>query len=238
MLLFLSICLMVFLYFGVPFVYSRLARISLKRKTRKFNALVLSFDDGPGSRLTTSILEILAEHDVKVTFFLLGGNIPGREPIVRRIAEHGHQICSHGYDHLHCWKVSPLRALADIRRGWQAIDKALATKHLTYPYRPPYGRLNLICLLYLWLLKVPIVYWTFDLGDTWSLEKKNKLRSRLSETQCGAAVVLAHDFDRENRNDDIIVLDSLRAMLSTAKQKGMRILTVSELIGNKRQGTN
>lgn len=61
----------------------------------------MTFDDGPGSSLTPSILSILAESKAKATFFPLGRNIAGREAIVGQIAQQGHDICSHGYDHLH-----------------------------------------------------------------------------------------------------------------------------------------
>jgi len=99
----------------------------LKRKAKKLNSLVLTFDDGPGSRLTPAILDILAEHKVKATFFVLGRSIVGREEIVRQIADQGHEICSHGYEHLHYWKVSQLRTTKDIKQGSSAINSVLDT---------------------------------------------------------------------------------------------------------------
>jgi peptidoglycan/xylan/chitin deacetylase (PgdA/CDA1 family) len=203
----------------------------LKQKAKKSNALVLTFDDGPGNKLTPRILDLLDEYNVKATFFLLGRNIVGREGIVREIAEKGHEICSHGYGHLHHWKVSPVRALADIKRGWQAIDSALGEKRGTYGFRPPYGKLNLISLLYLWLRKVPIFYWTLVSGDTWPVGKRDSQRAALLASKTGGAVVLAHDFDREDDDVGDMVLDSLRSTLSMARETGMKTLTMSEFVG-------
>jgi peptidoglycan/xylan/chitin deacetylase (PgdA/CDA1 family) len=56
-------------------------------KTTESSALVLTFDDGPGNRLTPANPGLLGEHKVKASFFLRGTDIIGREKIVRQIAE-------------------------------------------------------------------------------------------------------------------------------------------------------
>ena len=229
MLIAIGILGLIFLYVGVPWIYGQLARRMLGRRAKEREALVLTFDDGPGSSLTPAILNILAESKVKATFFLLGRNIAGREAIVRQITEQGHDICSHGYDHLNSLKVSPFRMLSDIKRGWAAIDAALGTMRKKYPFRPPNGKLNIICLLYLLLRQVPIVYWSIDSGDTWR-QRPDSLRVALLAEKAGGAVSLAHDFDRSNENTSRFVVESVRAALAMAADKGMRVLTVSELL--------
>jgi peptidoglycan/xylan/chitin deacetylase (PgdA/CDA1 family) len=214
---------------GVPWIYGQLARKSLERNAREHKALVLTFDDGPGSSLTPAILKILAEFKAKATFFLLGRNVAGREAIVRQIAEQGHDICSHGYDHLNSLKTSPFRVLSDIERGWAAIDAALGTMRKKYPFRPPNGKLNIICLLYLLIRKVPIVYWSVDSGDTWR-ELPDSLRVAQLAERTGGVVSLAHDFDRKNENRSRYIVESVRAALAMAAEKDMRILTVSEFL--------
>jgi peptidoglycan/xylan/chitin deacetylase (PgdA/CDA1 family) len=219
---------LIFLYVGVPWIYGQLARRLLERKAKEHEALVLTFDDGPGSSLTPAILSMLAESKAKATFFLLGRNIAGREAIVRQIAEQGHDICSHGYDHLHGLKVSPFRVLSDIKRGWASIDAALGTMRKKYPFRPPNGKLNIICLLYLLVRQVPIVYWSIDSGDTWR-EKPSTDRVSLLAKKTGGMVSLAHDFDRSDDSRKQFVLESTRLALVAAKETNMSILTVSEL---------
>lgn len=219
----------VFLFAGLPLITGRLARLTLEHKAVESNALVLTFDDGPGDRLTPAVLSMLAENNAKATFFLLGRNIAGREAIVRQIAEQGHEICSHGYDHLHQWKVSPFRALSDIRRGWKAIDAALGLNRHKYPFRPPNGKLNIVCLLYLLFLQVPIVYWSADSADTWAKRPDSSRLARLVR-KAGGAVSLAHDFDRSNDKTERFVLESLRCVLATAREGDMRLMTVSQLL--------
>jgi peptidoglycan/xylan/chitin deacetylase (PgdA/CDA1 family) len=206
-----------------------LARRSLERKAKKCKALVLTFDDGPGSSLTPEILDILAERKAKATFFLTGKNIVGREAIVRQILEQGHDIFSHGYDHLHGLKTSPFRVLSDIKRGWAAIDSALGTIRKKYPFRPPNGKLNIISLLYLWLKQVPIVYWSLDSRDTWREKPDYHMIPQLA-VKTGGAVLLVHDFDRTNKDTSRYVIESVSAALAMAADKGMRVLPVSELL--------
>ncbi len=190
----------------------------------------MTFDDGPGSKLTPVILNVLARNNAKATFFLAGRNIAGREEIVRQIAAGGHDICSHGYDHLHQWKVSPIRAIKDIKQGWQAIDNALESNRGKYPFRPPYGKLNLICLMYLLFCRVPIVYWSLNVGDTWPRACCDQNRIASVIERVGGAVTLAHDFDRSDSSADDMVIESIRLGLNAAAKAGVKIFTVSQLL--------
>jgi hypothetical protein len=76
---------------------------------------------------------------------------------------------------------------------------------------------------------VPIVYWSLDSGDTWR-EKPDSCRVAMLAEKAGGAVSLAHDFDRSNENTSRFVVESVRAALAMAADKGMRVLTVSELL--------
>jgi len=210
-------------------------RFAIARKAIKSKALVLTFDDGPGSRLTPAIMELLAANNAKATFFLLGRNIAGREEIVRQIAEQGHEICSHGYDHLDYWRVSPVRTIRDIRRGWDAVSTALRSRRCKYPFRPPNGRLNIISLLYLLLRRVPIVYWSIDLGDTWRQQQRPQ-EIAIKTKEFGGAVSLAHDFDRSDDGMDNLVLEATRLALAMAKEKNIKLLTYSQFINQGKAG--
>lgn len=236
LLIIVGVCVAIFLYIGIPWIYGRVARMLLKHKVVKAKALVLTFDDGPGNRLTPAILDMLADNNAKAVFFLLGRNIVGCEAIVKRIVNEGHEICSHGYDHLHYWKVWPFRAIGDMKKGWQAIDKAAGTTKGRYPFRPPYGKLNLICMLYLIVRRVPIIYWTVVSGDTWPCDKRNSQRAALLIKNTGGAVVLAHDYnDRMNPDIEAMTLQSLSSSLAMSEKTGIRILTVSQLRANDKK---
>jgi peptidoglycan-N-acetylglucosamine deacetylase len=221
----------VVLYHGVPALWMAAVRGRLNRKMARCNRLVLTFDDGPGRRLTPAVLDLLGERGVKATFFLLGRNVQQNEDLVRLIQAQGHEIGSHTFNHLHAWKVAPWHSVSDIRRGFQAIDEALGTRGGRYPFRPPYGKLNLATLLYLLARRIPIVYWTVDSGDTWSVRPEDSQAAHLSSA-AGGGVVLAHDFDRETPGEiHQYVLNALRSTLDMAHEHDLQLSTFSQLRG-------
>lgn len=59
----------------------------------------LTFDDGPSKDVTPQILDILKEHDVKATFFVLGARVDLYPETLKRAFEEGHYIANHGYSH-------------------------------------------------------------------------------------------------------------------------------------------
>lgn len=67
-----------------------------KSKTKK---AYLTFDDGPTTKATAKILDILKEEDVKATFFVVGKHVKEHPELVKREYEEGHYIANHGYNH-------------------------------------------------------------------------------------------------------------------------------------------
>jgi peptidoglycan-N-acetylglucosamine deacetylase len=63
------------------------------RTTERVVALTL--DDGPDPRTTPAILAELERHGARATFFLIGTRVRGREALVRRLVEGGHEIGNH-----------------------------------------------------------------------------------------------------------------------------------------------
>ena len=66
---------------------------------RKEKTVYLTFDDGPDAKNTPAVLDILAENDVKGTFYVLGRNAAAHPEIVARMLQEGHAIGNHSYDH-------------------------------------------------------------------------------------------------------------------------------------------
>ncbi|HPY51658.1 MAG TPA: polysaccharide deacetylase family protein [Sedimentisphaerales bacterium] len=218
-----------FLYLGVPYVYIKWLRYRQDRRMKTQSYIALTFDDGPGFRLTPAILDLLSEHGVRATFFVLGRNVQGRENLVRAAADRGHEIGTHSYDHLHSWKVWPTRAIADIRRGQDVLRRLLKTEDV-FPFRPPCGKVNLFTLLFLLCKRIPICMWTLDTRDTWPAESRDGEAIAEALRRSGGAISLAHDFDRTGTSVDDYVLTTLRTTLKVAKEAGIRFVTVTELL--------
>jgi len=68
--------------------------------------VALTFDDGPSKQWTEGLLNGLKERNVKATFFLIGANVEGNEPLVERMVAEGHLIGNHTYSHVQLTTIS------------------------------------------------------------------------------------------------------------------------------------
>ena len=76
---------------------------------------------------TVRTLDLLAEHDIRATFFVLGWVAEKQPEVVRRIAEAGHEVACKGYHHLGLDRLDPERFREEILRGREAIERAAGT---------------------------------------------------------------------------------------------------------------
>ena len=75
-------------------------------------------------RNTDAVLALFAESGVKATFFTLGWVAERHPALIRRIVAAGHEIASHGWDHLRVFTMTPDRFRADTVRARTAIEDA------------------------------------------------------------------------------------------------------------------
>lgn len=99
--------------------------------------VALTFDDGPDPQWTPMVLDVLAEHDVKATFFLIGEKVPGNQDVVARIVDEGHEIGLHSYNHPRMGELSDGDVLRQYRLNQQVVIGAVGVKPLIA--RPPYS---------------------------------------------------------------------------------------------------
>ena len=102
--------------------------------------VALTFDDGPSPRCTPQLLDGLRELGAKATFFVVGCQAVKDPDIVRRIADEGHQVGNHSYDHAALDRLTPAQALADLEKNDALLRELLGDGD--YWVRPPYGLLT------------------------------------------------------------------------------------------------
>ncbi|WP_202898685.1 polysaccharide deacetylase family protein [Porphyromonas macacae] len=98
--------------------------------------VALTFDDGP-SVYTPKLLDILKEENVKATFFVLGKSAAVQKKTMKRMAEEGHNIGNHSYDHKNFAKISEEEAHRQITLTDQIVQDITSARP-TY-FRFPYG---------------------------------------------------------------------------------------------------
>jgi peptidoglycan/xylan/chitin deacetylase (PgdA/CDA1 family) len=170
--------------------------------------LFLSFDDGPIPEVTPWVLDLLAAHEVKATFFCVGKNIALYPELFLRILAEGHHVGNHTYHHVNGWKHATGNYINDVS----------ATQAL-YPFklfRPPYGKLRPAQLRQLLKLNYQVVMWDV-LSYDWEKE-------RLPEN-------IFQDISKYAENGSILVFhDSLKA------EKNLREVLPKVLLWMKTQG--
>jgi peptidoglycan/xylan/chitin deacetylase (PgdA/CDA1 family) len=112
---------------------------SCGRETRRA-AVALTFDDGPHPKDTPQVLDILAKHNVRATFFLIGQTVEQYPLLVKQIHQSGHQLGIHCYRHLpfQLEKPSTLRIQLDHTKNIIA-DACGISPETIRDLRPPYG---------------------------------------------------------------------------------------------------
>lgn len=119
-------------------------------------AVYLTFDDGPNPETTPRILELLAKHDAKATFFCLGLNVEKYPAAYDSILAEGHAIGNHSWSHPNGWLTGTRKYLENIERASEMIRSNL--------FRPPYGRITPGQYLRL-RKKYEIIMWTRQFAD-------------------------------------------------------------------------
>ena len=127
------------------------------------NEIALTYDDGPNPTATPHLLEVLARHQVRATFFLIGNFVRQCPDLVRQIAAAGHLIGNHTMTHP--WL--PFHSAARIREELSACNKSLedALGIPVHYFRPPHGARRPYVLRTARELGLIPVQWNIIAGD-------------------------------------------------------------------------
>jgi peptidoglycan/xylan/chitin deacetylase (PgdA/CDA1 family) len=158
--------------------------------------LALTFDDGPNPAWTPQLLEILASHDVRATFFLLGRYAEAESELVRRIVAAGHFIGNHSWSHPNLALASSSRIREELSRTSQTLEQITGAP--VRIFRPPFGARRPAVFRIAKELGLTPVLWNAMTSD-WSEPSAEKIVERLTskidrlERRGWAANIVLHD---------------------------------------------
>jgi peptidoglycan-N-acetylglucosamine deacetylase len=183
--------------------------------------IALTFDDGPHATLTPKLLDLLAAHHMKATFFVVGQNAADHPDILRRAVREGHEIANHSWSHPNLARMSDEAVRRELQKTDDAIFAAIG-KHPTL-LRPPYG--SITERQKRWIhddFGYRIIIWDVDPLD-WKRPGPSVVCSRiLKETRAGS-IVLAHDIHPPT-------IEAMPATFDQLDRKGFKSVTVTELL--------
>ncbi len=163
--------------------------------TRGTRTVWLTFDDGPHYSCTPKVLDVLAAHGIRATFFVVGKNAAYYPRIVERAAREGHGIANHTYRHPDLRTVSSAKVREELVLTEKHIAKAMGKRKL---FRPPYGAHNAKVDAVVAELGYRTILWSVDTVD-WSKHYKptrwidHGVAQIKAKSDC---VVLMHDIHR------------------------------------------
>jgi len=138
--------------------------------------LALTFDDGPNPTWTPHLLEILAQHRVHATFFMVGRFAQSEPDLVRRVAAAGHLIGNHTWSHPNLARSSARLIREELTRTSDTLEEILG-RPIAF-FRPPYGARRPLALRAARELGMTPVTWNAMTSD-WSDPQPDRIAGAL-----------------------------------------------------------
>jgi peptidoglycan/xylan/chitin deacetylase (PgdA/CDA1 family) len=198
---------------------------SLARGTKQ---LALTYDDGPNDPHTLRLLEVLAKHNVRATFFLIGRYVQQRPEIVREVVKAGHVIGNHTFMHPLLTFKSSAEARKELTDCRSAIQDAVG-KHSNL-FRPPFGGRRPAVLRIARELGLEPIMWNVT-GYDWNAPPAVVIEKKVSSQMRGGDVILLHDGGHKqmaaDRSQTVLATDHL---ITRYKSEDYDFLTIQQML--------
>ena len=189
--------------------------------------VALTYDDGPNPPYTDQLLDILAKHNAKATFFMIGNRIERHPETVNRVIAEGHQIGNHTYSHPLLGFLPPIYVQREIERTDDLLQQygiakdnvfraPLLTRFLPVAYvLAKRDRIHISCNV-----------WSWD----WTTQNPDKITETvLKQTKPGSIIVL-HDGKAENKNANRSgTIEATDRIITALKRDGYQFVRLSDV---------
>jgi peptidoglycan/xylan/chitin deacetylase (PgdA/CDA1 family) len=192
--------------------------------------VALTFDDGPNDPYTGQLLELLARHQVRATFFLVGSYVRQRPDIARAIHQAGHLLGNHTMVHPSLIWLSPARVREELAGCTATIEDATGER-VRY-FRPPFGSRRPDVLRAAVELGLTPVMWNitahdWDATDSVILAARVQRGLHLNQRRRRSTNVLLHDGGHLGFGiDRSITLGATKILLDAWARSSLKFVTV------------
>ncbi len=196
--------------------------LGLERTTASGLGVALTFDDGPHSQGTPAVLDLLARHGARATFFLVGEQVRRDPALAAEIVAAGHDIALHCDRHRNLLRLTPPQVRDDIARALATIEET--TGRAVSLYRPPYGVLSAAALADARRRGWRTLLWS-QWGRDWEATATPESIARLVTRGVGeGSVLLLHDADDYSSPGSWRrTVAALPAVLGTLAERGLAL---------------
>jgi peptidoglycan/xylan/chitin deacetylase (PgdA/CDA1 family) len=173
-------------------------------------------------------LEVLARHNVKATFFLIGRYVKQRPDIARELAQAGHVVGNHTFSHPNLIFASARETKTQLRDCQQVLTDAVGEHSRLF--RPPFGGRRPGTLKIVRALGLEPVMWNVT-GWDWKGKPAEYVEKKVSEQIRGGDVILLHDGSHAafgaDRSQSVVATDRI---IATYSAEGYEFVTIPEMM--------
>ena len=195
---------------------------------RGIKKIALTYDDGPNDPHTLKLLEVLARHEVRATFFMIGQYVRQRPDIVREVARAGHTIGNHTMTHPLLIFESAARTRAELIECRTALTDAIG-EHSNL-FRPPFGGRRPATLQIARELGLETIMWNVT-GYDWNSPPASQIEKKVVQQMRGGDVILLHDGGHRamgaDRAQTVIATENL---IRRYRDQGYEFVTVDKML--------
>jgi peptidoglycan-N-acetylglucosamine deacetylase len=192
--------------------------------------VALTYDDGPNDTCTESLLDLLARHNVKATFFMIGRYVRQRPALARQVHAAGHLVGNHTMTHPWLAWQSANRIREELHGCQQALEDAIGAP--VHYLRPPHGARRPFVLRTARELGLTTVQWN-AMGKDWTSNSAEEIVANLDrglararQRHTGANILLHDGYDVAMGADRSATVKATELLLQRFEQDGSRIVTV------------
>lgn len=196
-------------------------RLSRGRRRRP-GVLYLTFDDGPSPDYTPALLDLLAEHRVKATFFVVTDFARACPQLLQRMQAEGHLIGFHSAHHHSAYLMTPKETRADFVQGLEELTRLGITPR---DFRPPWGVVNWSSLGQIKAHRLRPVLWDVMAQDWRGDILPEEIVRRLRKRTWPGAVICLHD-GRGSKGAPGRTIQALQTQLPLWLAQGYRFETL------------
>ena len=201
------------------------------------NSIALTFDDGPHPDGTPAVLDRLAEMNAKATFFVIGQYVKRWPDLVRRMADEGHQVENHSYDHSHVGMFRGESYWRDqLNRTNDEIEKITSIRPQCF--RPPMGFKHHPMYRAVRAEGLTMVTWTHRGRDGVATTADRILHRLLRHAGSGDILVLHDGIDPNRTRKTQPTLDAVGPFIQKMMDRGLQPVRLDQMLkassGNNR----
>jgi peptidoglycan/xylan/chitin deacetylase (PgdA/CDA1 family) len=152
--------------------------------------VALTIDDGPDPRYTPAVLDLLQQHGIRATFFLIGENVVEHPGLVKEIADRGHHIANHTWTHPDLRHMSEDKVRDELERTSDLLHRTTGRQPTWF--RAPGGDWSPVSLKVSADLGMRNLGWSVDPRD-WAQPGTSAITDRILKDVRPGSIVLNHD---------------------------------------------